>query len=238
MPDLNLPHGWRTLSIEDRGLLLTLVCSSELSEWVMSPLELSAMLGVNINRAQQFIYAAVTAEVLIQMNGMVVLADDSNNLRKYWERQFEETFWAAVDTPWKKVGKANAKKAWMTKTFALIKPKTEAAADELCKNIMSGVELYKKLLRQPNAPAMKYPEGWLSGQRWSDEIDDQFIEKHTITQAKPAVMSPLERARKQQAEQHQLIEHPSVIQSVPAIQAPVLEIPSRQDELPEFTVAL
>lgn len=187
-----------------------------------------SVLDVSHERTQLFIDEAVKAGVLSESSkGGFALAETSDDLRKNWERRFHEIFWPAVTTPWKKLGRANALKVWKTSTFALIRPKTEEAADSLCKKIMEGADRYKLLLAQPNAPSMKYPEGWLSGQRWSDEIDERFIEKHAQVQ-QPVSLSPLERARRQQSAQH-------------AIDLPIASVtPERRNEfaLPDFSVAL
>ena len=239
-PIFNFGKGWRNLSLEDRGLLFTLAAGSANRAW--KPKELEAILGVDETRCSAFVEAALAARVLELADGnQLRLADSSDDaaLRKSWERRFEEVFWPAVTTPWKKLGKANAFKVWRASVYALIKPKTEEAADALLAEIMDGVERYKKLLLQPNAPSMKYPEGWLSGQRWRDEIDDRFIEQHGIQQA-PGALSPLERARMQQEVRARVIDQP--VTSLPPAQPKLL--PSTQQErrnenvLPEFTVTL
>lgn len=232
---LKLPPGWRVLSIEDRGLLLTLAFGTKATVWQLNGVELSTSLGVSIERTQRFIDAAIAAEVLTASNGAVMLVEPSDDLKKSWEQRFHEVFWPAVSSPWKKVGRANALKVWMTSTYALIMPKTEAAADELLEQIMKGVERYKQLLLQPNAPQMKYPEGWLSGQRWQDEIDVRFIELHGHPAQAAMLSSPLDRARRVQSEQRLLIEPtPPAIPVIP-VQRPEV---SNEDALPEFSFSL
>jgi len=226
----SFPAGWRKLSIEDRGLLLTLACSTRNQTW--SEMEIAAALSVDALRARSFLDTAIAAKVFTQVGSGYSLVQESVELRKSWERLFHEVFWPAVTSPWKKVGRANALKVWNSQTYGLINPRTEEAANELCNRIMRGMEQYKKLLSQPNAPSMKYPEGWLSGQRWNDEIDDQFIEQHQSVQ-QPSISSPLERARRHQAAQQQTVD-------VVVTQSPVLALPVKveRNELPDFDVAI
>ena len=37
--------------------------------------------------------------------------------------------------------------------------------------IINGAAVYAEYVKRPNAPAAKYPQGWLSGERWEDVID-------------------------------------------------------------------
>jgi hypothetical protein len=227
------PTGWKNLTLEERGLLLTLLLSTKTERWSIS--DLPRLLGVGIPTAGRFLDACVNAEILASAEGLISLLGPSGDLRKSWERRFEEIFWPAVTTPWKKLGKANALKVWRTNTYALIKPKTEEAAEALCAVIMTGVERYKQLLAQPNAPSMKYPEGWLSAQRWSDEIDETFIEQHGQgPQLK--TLSPLDRARRQQ--DGRSIE--MVLTVSEPVARPIPALPERRNELslPEFDFAL
>lgn len=231
-----LPKGWKQLSVEDRGLLLTLLFGSPATQWKTS--DLASNLDVSFDRANLFLSAAIDADVLNLNNGIATLVACSEDLRKSWERRFEEVFWPSVTSPWKKLGRANALKVWRSSVFSQIKPKTEEAADALLQEIMQGVERYKQLLIQPNAPSMKYPEGWLSGQRWRDEIDDRFIEKHASIQA-PQTLSPLERARRQQEEGSRVVAPVVVVTPAPIKQLPPVQ-PERRIEnaLPEFNVSL
>jgi len=195
-----LGNGWRNLSIEDRGFLLTLAFGSRTSIWSVT--EVSIALGVDENRGRAFVAASVAAGVLaVGSRGEVTLVEPPIDLRISWERRFHEVFWPAITSPWKKVGRVNALKVWKSSTFLLINPKTEAGADALCETILDGVERYKRLLGQPNAPSMKYVEGWLAGERWTDEIDDGFIARHAKHPGQLDALNPLERARRRQSEQ-------------------------------------
>jgi hypothetical protein len=151
----------------------------------------------------------------------------AEDLRQSWRRRFDDIFWPALTPPWRKLARANALRVWMTHTFALVKPKTEAGADALCEEIMAGVARYKQLLSQPNAPSMKYPEGWLTGQRWCDDIDDCFLAQHARPQPIPTLSSPLTRARQTQ----------SVTQIAQSKSAAGPEI-QHEPDVPEFKVSV
>jgi hypothetical protein len=234
---LKFPDGWRELSIEDRGLLFTLAASSKQSGW--APDELPGVLGVDVSRSIVFVEAAVSVGVMSRSAGILHLVEcaGDSHLRMYWDRCFDEVFWPAVTTPWKKLGRANTFKVWRTKVFGLIKPKTEEAAADLLKEIMDGVERYKQLLLQPNAPAMKYTEGWLAGLRWRDELDHHFIERHGSVQA-PVSLSPLARARRHQVDSSRTIDADAI--ALPRSKQLAVSQPEQRidDALPEFDVAL
>ena len=71
------------------------------------------------------------------------------------EEKFDE-FWAAFPA---KKDKAAAKKSW-----AKLQPLDHDAA-------IAGASAYSSWLSQhPDPPSVKYPQGWLTGRRWEDEL--------------------------------------------------------------------
>ena len=207
---------WADLSIEDRGLLFTFLATSRGEEADRLDLTdmatLAARLAVTSERCRAFLDAATAAGIYHQLAGDGTPAGEQKITLSEWERRFDEDFWPAVTAPWKKMGRANALRVWSTKTWKLVKPQTAAAADALCEQILRGVDRYKLLLSQPNAPQMKYPEGWISGERWKDEIDAQLLQTVSGANRQPEKLTPLERARR---EQSRLTQHARVI-DIPA----------------------
>ena len=112
------------------------------------------------------------AGLLVQEAGVYRFADGGSVGfgQKQWDAWFEERFWPAV-WPGGKKDKPNAKKAWSTIYKSL--PRNEKGleqAEGLCQRILDGAARYAITLAAPGAPSMKYPQGWLSGRRWEDEI--------------------------------------------------------------------
>jgi hypothetical protein len=90
---------------------------------------------------------------------------------------FEE-FWSAYAY---KVGKVRALRAW-TKAI------DEGAKPEA---IIAGAHRYVAWIEaQPDPPHRKYPEGWLSGRRWEDELPDTTEGREWISRALRAVENP------------------------------------------------
>lgn len=69
-----------------------------------------------------------------------------------------DLFWAEYP---KKVGKAEAWQAWCK-----LNP-----APELVEQIMGGVERYKLAMAGKEAKYIKFPQGWINGRRWEDQIE-------------------------------------------------------------------